>query len=1845
MDSSGKIDSYEFICALALISHANLKEKAAAIFRLYDFDNSLVLNFDEMVVLVRCCLCSLAALCGRQDIPSIQEVEELVTELLKGHDKDYDGQISLDEFQGIVTKDRRILKTLQGYGLLKSYDLRENFGESGEGDNEFYIPECDSDLELEENKGYDFDSDDEIELDSNSDQIDRIRQGIDFKIKTIGDEMFQYEEDKIKGDNSIPNNFSWKKDSKAGKPSDYISGNDPKVGTIPEVDLELEYIYGYRCHDTRNNIAYSPSGDLIYHTAAVGIVMNKKNQSQKFFFGHYDDITCLDVYDTLVATGQVGKIPSIHIWDSSTCKSRGVITSPLQRGISHLCFSNNGKKLAAISIDKYHSVAVFDVQKLLNSTGNKYNSEILLAFARGPEETVFHMVFDCTDNRIVFGCKRGIYFGNIKEGKITLTEGDKWTSTTPKQAILCLTSIDNQNIIAGSTSGKVLKWKGTSLTDALEGHSSSCTAICKRNNNKGVITGGNNGKIIYWDGQMNKITIIDLYSELSLDKKIKLNSIKIRAISEDKNMDITIGTRGGELLEKTKDGRYNILMRGHFNKELWGICNLKNGQEFATVGEDFLLNIYDIAEKSVISSTKLMFQGNCIDSSPDSKRLAVGCKNGYVLIIDISTKQTIKTLKDREKAITCIKFSSEGKWLSVGGEDSEILNYNVKENYSLKSRFRAHHSSILHFDFSKDGLIIQSVDQKNEIFYSKVEDGKRVKSGMTTYKDEEWSTWTLPIGWHVQGIWPQCSNGKDINAVARSTDQNLLATVDDYGLLKLFRFPSPVDFASYTKYIGHSSHVTNVIFSEQGSHILTTGGHDKSVMQWKLTIDNEQTNEGLMIEKGDEEEDIDEKEFSDMIKAHDKKSENQGGMFKHASPESGEQEFVSKPYLAEVKATIPSEFEPSPNHNMAPNQNLELHHVYGFRSVGAKDSVKYSSNDKIVFISASLGVTMESKNCYQTFFSGHNDDVVSLAIHPKKHIAATGQVAFSGESKMIPIHVWDIETKEILATLKGFHRGCVRVLKFSPDGSKLLSIGTDKDHSIAIYDWARERLISQSKIDKKPVTDAAFQTDNEFVTVGAGHIKFWKQTETKLSFKRGRWGLNSRDPIICAIFCFPQNICFTGGKSGRIHTWRGETCSGEKQAHNGVVRVLVKHKHILYSGGDDGIIIMWSYSGKLQSQGDSLVNMNNISTFKQGIRSIDIKKDNTILVGTRGSDIYEIGIDGEQSAKLLLSGHFSRRIMGLAVHPKTAKFVTTGEDKTIRIWDGKSKNMTTFREFDEVATAIDWSSDGQFLAVATKSGQIILLGIDLQEFHRLHSTFTSKNNEICVIKISPDCTKVAFGSHGSTYIEIHNISNNKLVSNGLIKGMTSVVNFIDWSVESNLIMANSLAYELKFFSITTMKQIKSSSVKDQQWYTWTCAIGWSTQGILSGSDRSEINTVCRAQNQNVLAIGEDSSLVKIFRYPSIGKKSGFKAYKGHSSHVTQIRFIGNDEFLVSTGSLDRTIILWKTDFGNFEGLEEDQDYETIEMDLDPNDIANTDPNQEEIKETEDIVENKGEDLNKEENHYGNKNSDENQLDLFGQMIKPWQMTCKPPRKFLKPPVDYDKKPRISLSLYHTFGFHSKNVRNSAKLTKGDSVIYFSGALAINHNIKANKQSYFDAHKNKITVITINEEKKLVASGEIGMRPIVYIWDAETLIILQTLRKGLKVGIKSLEFSQDSSKLLTICSDKFNTLVIYNVENGALFSKVKTGTQRLMDSVWVNQNTFVTVGINHLKVWTLKQGRLKDKLGLFNDKCKILTCCALNSNQVLVGNVKGEMQVWKGNKLEKDFPIHDSCIDTIKVTDN
>eukprot|EP00968_Pinguiococcus_pyrenoidosus_P009904 scaffold770_cov255-Pinguiococcus_pyrenoidosus.AAC.57 len=113
-------------------------------------------------------------------------------------------------------------------------------------------------------------------------------------------------------------------------------------------------------------------------------------------------------------------------------------------------------------------------------------------------------------------------------------------------------------------------------------------------------------------------------------------------------------------------------------------------------------------------------------------------------------------------------------------------------------------------------------------------DGTR-ETRPSSVRDALWVSWTCSLGWPVQGIWPPCADGTDVNAVCRNHLYKKIpavATADDFGKVKLFNYPCPHAGASDKTYRGHSSHVTNVRFSANDEYLLTTGGQDGCVFVW-----------------------------------------------------------------------------------------------------------------------------------------------------------------------------------------------------------------------------------------------------------------------------------------------------------------------------------------------------------------------------------------------------------------------------------------------------------------------------------------------------------------------------------------------------------------------------------------------------------------------------------------------------------------------------------------------------------------------------------------------------------------------------------------------------------------------------------------------------------------------------------------------------------------------------------------------------------------------------------------------------------------------------------------------------
>ncbi len=184
------------------------------------------------------------------------------------------------------------------------------------------------------------------------------------------------------------------------------------------------------------------------------------------------------------------------------------------------------------------------------------------------------------------------------------------------------------------------------------------------------------------------------------------------------------------------------------------------------------------------------------------------------------------------------------------------------------------------------------------------------------------------------------------------------------------------------------------------------------------------------------------------------------------------------------------------------------------------------------------------------------------------------------------------------------------------------------------------------------------------------------------------------------------------------------------------------------------------------------------------------------------------------------------------------------------------------------------------------------------------------------LRYSPDNTKLAVGSH-DCYIDIYEVPKYRILFK--MKKHSSFITHLDWSEDSEYLHSNCGAYELLFWDINSGKQLTSgaSALRDEKWATWSCVLGWPVQGVFKPEwDGSDVNMVDRSNHEidgeyKLLAASDDFGKISIYRYPCVNKGAKGKILKGHSSHVTNVKFNHQDTYIYSTGGEDQCVMQWK----------------------------------------------------------------------------------------------------------------------------------------------------------------------------------------------------------------------------------------------------------------------------------------------------------------------------------------------
>jgi hypothetical protein len=134
------------------------------------------------------------------------------------------------------------------------------------------------DVGTEDEPFYDSDLENEITIPESFQGEKRAgaKYGIDFEVELGDDGSFCEKKRPLTADQA-PATEPWKKTVQDMAPQGYAPSKAARER--PDASLDLEYIYGYRCHDARNNLRYTHEGKIVYHAAGVGVVLNQKENT------------------------------------------------------------------------------------------------------------------------------------------------------------------------------------------------------------------------------------------------------------------------------------------------------------------------------------------------------------------------------------------------------------------------------------------------------------------------------------------------------------------------------------------------------------------------------------------------------------------------------------------------------------------------------------------------------------------------------------------------------------------------------------------------------------------------------------------------------------------------------------------------------------------------------------------------------------------------------------------------------------------------------------------------------------------------------------------------------------------------------------------------------------------------------------------------------------------------------------------------------------------------------------------------------------------------------------------------------------------------------------------------------------------------------------------------------------------------------------------------------------------------------------------------------------------------------------------------------------------------------
>ena len=169
------------------------------------------------------------------------------------------------------------------------------------------------------------------------------------------------------------------------------------------------------------------------------------------------------------------------------------------KGIKHVAFSRDGKRLVCSDMDNDHQVFVFDLTKKL-SAGETLKP---LAFGSGSKSAIMSLGFNGSGDTVIATCVRSVTFLKINGSILESKSGTGW-GKTPADTVMCQV-LANDTLFTGTFLGEIIAWTDSTIVMRTSGHKGKINCIHASKDGSLIVTGGADGNIITWSFEGNAL--------------------------------------------------------------------------------------------------------------------------------------------------------------------------------------------------------------------------------------------------------------------------------------------------------------------------------------------------------------------------------------------------------------------------------------------------------------------------------------------------------------------------------------------------------------------------------------------------------------------------------------------------------------------------------------------------------------------------------------------------------------------------------------------------------------------------------------------------------------------------------------------------------------------------------------------------------------------------------------------------------------------------------------------------------------------------------------------------------------------------------------------------------------------------------------------------------------------------------------------------------------------------------------------------------------------------------------------------------------------------------------------